>query len=123
MFLGTVVNFSPGVMVGGTFKFHCSNIRGLGYYLEFLLMVSPFCKEPINATLIGCTNSVHDLSVDAILYSWISLYRNFVENSQIKIEIKRRGVYPVGGGEIFFSSRSCMKISPINKCVVGKVYR
>lgn len=120
------MSVSPGTLIGGSFSFECSNSRGIGYYLEFLLMVAPFCKTPIESTLVGVSNVPHDPSVDMITQSWLPTYRISVglsAGASTKIDIQKRGVYPGGGGEVLFSSRPCSGVVPIDKIDVGKVYR
>ncbi|CAH8653575.1 unnamed protein product [Schistosoma rodhaini] len=123
---GTIVSVSPGTLIGGSFSLECSNDRGIGYYLEFLLMVAPFCKTPIEATLVGVSNVPYDPSVDMIVHSWLPIYRSSIglsAGASTKIDIQKRGVYPGGGGEVLFSSRPCSGVVPIDKIDVGKVYR
>ncbi|KAK4475643.1 hypothetical protein MN116_000913 [Schistosoma mekongi] len=123
---GTIVTVSPGTLIGGDFSFDCSNTRGIGYYVEFLLMIAPFCKVPIEATLTGISNNLHDPSIDMIAQSWLPIYRSVVglgASVSTKIDIRKRGVYPGGGAEVLFTSKPCSGIVPINKTEVGKVYR
>ncbi|CAH8614447.1 unnamed protein product [Heterobilharzia americana] len=111
---GTVVSVYPGTLIGGTFTFECSKSRAIGYYVEFLLMVAPFCKAPIEATLTGVTNIPHDPSLDMIIQSWLPIYKSVVGLSAI---------YPGGGGEVLAVFKPCSGIVPINKVDTGKVYR
>ncbi|CAH8869099.1 unnamed protein product [Trichobilharzia szidati] len=123
---GTAVTIFPGTLVGGTFTFECSKSRGLGYYVEFLLMVAPFCKTPIEAILTGVTNIPHDPSLDMIIQSWLPIYKSVIglsASASIKIDILKRGVFPGGGGEVSLFLKPCSGIAPMNKVDVGKVYR
>lgn len=54
---GTCVFFQPGILVGGVFDHECCVQRAIGYYLEVLLSVGPFCKKPLHCTLKGVTNN------------------------------------------------------------------
>ena len=60
---GTELTFIPGMLHGGTLSMSCDLGRALSYYIEPLLMLAPFCKQPIRATLIGVTNNQRDISV------------------------------------------------------------
>jgi RNA 3'-terminal phosphate cyclase-like protein len=51
---GTSIMFVPGIFSG--IEHDCSLDRGLGYYLELLLCLDPFCKHPLDVTLRGVTN-------------------------------------------------------------------
>lgn len=63
LYVGTAVCYSPGLLIGGRFEFECSSQRGIGYYLEPLIMLAPFTKLPVNITLCGPTNNSLDPSV------------------------------------------------------------
>ncbi|KER27748.1 hypothetical protein T265_05239 [Opisthorchis viverrini] len=123
---GTTVTCKPGILVGGTFTFECCGERGLGYFIEFLLLIAPFCKQPINATLMGVTNSSIDPSPDMIKQAWFPAYRELIGPSAaaaLELTITKRGTAPNGGGEIVFSSKPCTGILPMMKLNEGKVYR
>lgn len=62
-FTGTTVKFNPGSLLGGKSKHDCDNGRAIGYYLEALLCLAPFCKMPLQITLRGITNNNQDPSV------------------------------------------------------------
>ena len=54
---GTSVTYVPGLLAGGRLEHACSKRRGIGYYLEPVMMLAPFCKKPLQLTLHGVTNS------------------------------------------------------------------
>jgi RNA 3'-terminal phosphate cyclase-like protein len=49
--------------MGGKVNHECNPARGIGYYLEALLCLAPFCKNPLDVTLTGVTNNLIDPSV------------------------------------------------------------
>lgn len=51
--------------------------RGIGYFVEALIPLALFCKEPLGITLRGMTNNDADLSVDTIRTVTLPLLRNF----------------------------------------------
>jgi RNA 3'-terminal phosphate cyclase len=53
---GTTVYYKPGFIVGGKVDHDCGKERGVGYFLELLVCLAPFGKEPLRATLSGITN-------------------------------------------------------------------
>ncbi|KAF7258349.1 hypothetical protein EG68_04357 [Paragonimus skrjabini miyazakii] len=123
---GTIVTCKPGILIGGTFAFACNGDRGIGYFLEFLLMIAPFCKNAIDATLSGVTNSKYDPSLDMIKHAWIPIYRSLIgpaAAAHIKLEVLKRGVAPSGGGEVLFCSKPSTGLLPLTKVNPGKVYR
>jgi len=54
---GTDLYFQPGLLIGGAIDHDCCKLRGIGYYLELIIMVAPYCKKGIQATLKGVTNN------------------------------------------------------------------
>jgi len=54
---GTDLYFQPGLLVGGVIDHECCKLRGIGYYLELIIMIAPYCKKGIQATLKGVTNN------------------------------------------------------------------
>lgn len=64
-FLGTVLVYQPGLLYGGTVEHDCNPQRSIGYYLEALLMLGPFMKSPLKATLRGVTNDLTDPTVSS----------------------------------------------------------
>lgn len=100
---GTSVMFTPGLLHGGQLHHDCCTQRGIGYYLDALIALGPFCKNPINATLRGVTNSCESPSVDHIKGAALSVLKRFlVVDEGLELKINRRGLAPLGGGEILF---------------------
>jgi len=62
--VGTNVYYRPGAIIGGKYLEHdCGTERSIGYFLEGLLCLAPFAKEPISIKLKGVTNHHLDPSV------------------------------------------------------------
>jgi RNA 3'-terminal phosphate cyclase-like protein len=53
--IGTSFLFHPGLLPGGRFTHTCHNGRSIGYYLEVLIPLAPFCKKPLDIILNGIT--------------------------------------------------------------------
>lgn len=60
---GTVLFYQPGLLYGGSVEHDCNTQRSIGYYLEALLMLAPFMKTSMKATLKGVTNDPADPTV------------------------------------------------------------
>lgn len=60
---GTTLFYQPGLLSGGPVEHDCNTQRSIGYYLEALLMLAPFMKSPLKATLRGVTNDPCDPTV------------------------------------------------------------
>lgn len=64
----------------------------LGYYLEVLVAVGLFCKEPLKATLRGVTSNSIDPSVDHIKVSAIPVLKRFIiDDEGLELKISKRG--------------------------------
>ncbi|XP_066603763.1 probable RNA 3'-terminal phosphate cyclase-like protein [Prorops nasuta] len=100
---GTVLYYNPGLLNGGELEHSCSLQRGIGYYLEGIFVLAPFCKTPINIKLKGITNNTQDSSVDRIKAAAIPIIKRFLSgDNEVELKIIKRGVAPLGGGEVNF---------------------
>ncbi|XP_067939919.1 RNA 3'-terminal phosphate cyclase-like protein isoform X2 [Watersipora subatra] len=121
---GTSVYFQPGVLCGGDIEHDCSLQRGIGYYLEMLVCLAPFCKKSVTAILKGITSESNDPSVDAIKFSTFPLLKRLLgDDDRIKLVINKRGSSPDGGGHVTFGCPVKPKLLPIQYTDPGKVKR
>uniref|UniRef100_A0A915JZ38 RNA 3'-terminal phosphate cyclase-like protein n=1 Tax=Romanomermis culicivorax TaxID=13658 RepID=A0A915JZ38_ROMCU len=120
---GTNFYYQPGLLQGGSFDFDCQSERGIGYYLELLLILAPFCKHPIKATLRGVTDCKQDLSCDYLRHCWLPVMRKFMLDSEdLEIKIMKRGLLPDAGGEVQFMSPICRtSLRPLQHLKQGKI--
>lgn len=95
-----------------------------GYYLDVLLAVGPFCKIPLNVTLKGVTNSKDSPSVDHIKSAAIpNLLKFLVVDDGLELKIIRRGLKPLGGGEIHFKCPVRKSLKSVQLLKPGMVKR
>ncbi|XP_024878230.1 probable RNA 3'-terminal phosphate cyclase-like protein [Temnothorax curvispinosus] len=100
---GTSIYYNPGLLSGGELEHDCSLQRGIGYYLEAVMILAPFCKNSIDLKLRGVTNNTIDPSVDRIQTAGIPILKRFLAgDNEIVLTIRKRGVAPLGGGEVQF---------------------
>ncbi|KAL3090903.1 hypothetical protein niasHS_007278 [Heterodera schachtii] len=119
---GTELSFRPGLIHGGELEFDCGVQRCVSYFLEPLILMAPFCKKPLNVNLTGVTNSVDELSIDAIRATWLPVFSRFVLADQCaEIKIKARGFRPSGGGSVTFSSPIKRNLRAVQCIKPGKV--
>lgn len=63
-YTGTTVLLHPGLLPGGTYTHTCPTSRGIGYFLEPLVVLGCFGKRALEITLDGITGEEgRDLSV------------------------------------------------------------
>ncbi|XP_064477093.1 RNA 3'-terminal phosphate cyclase-like protein [Ornithodoros turicata] len=120
---GTSLLYKPGLLSGGKFEHQCSTDRSIGYYLECLIALAPFCKKPFDVTLRGVTNNATDPSVDSVKHSSFPVFGRFMFTEGLDLEIVGRGVPPLGGGEVRFRAPICRALRPVQLLKVGKVKR
>ncbi|KAH9391336.1 rRNA-processing endoribonuclease [Tyrophagus putrescentiae] len=124
---GTRVSYRPGLLSGGEVKHNCSLKRAIGYYLETLLPLAPFCKTPLVANLHGVTNDSVDPSVDALRLSALSVLRHslggYLDEDALQIKVLARGLKPDGGGHVLFRCPTRRVLKPLQLLAPGKVKR
>ncbi|XP_064606305.1 RNA 3'-terminal phosphate cyclase-like protein [Liolophura sinensis] len=121
---GTCLLYQPGLLIGGNVDHDCNLKRAIGYYLEALLCLSPFTKEPLHAVLKGITNDQTDPSVDLIKLSMLPVLKRFLGTDEgLELKVSRRGAAPDGGGEVVFTCPCRQKLRPIQLTEPGKVKR
>ncbi|XP_076174135.1 RNA terminal phosphate cyclase 1 [Ptiloglossa arizonensis] len=122
---GTNLYYNPGLLNGGELEHDCSLQRGIGYYLEGIMILAPFCKNSVNAKLKGITNNTIDPCVDRIKTTAVPILKRFLAgDNEVVFNIKKRGAAPLGGGEICFkcpASRNLKTIQLQNSGMVKRV--
>lgn len=123
---GTQVRFVPGFLIGGTHSHNCpvlstedediqddrealrSKIRSIGWYIEGILPLIPFGKNPITIQFTGLTDGTceHDPSVDYWQATALPLLARFGVGSDANddfmapdgpsIKIQQRAAVPLG---------------------------
>lgn len=121
---GTSILYEPGLLSGGLVNHECSLQRGIGYYLDALLALGPFCKIPLNVNFKGVTNSQDGPSVDHILASAIPILKKFlIVDDGLELKILKRGLMPLGGGEVLFKCPVRKNLHTVQMSNTGMVKR
>ncbi|KAK3700177.1 hypothetical protein QZH41_010621 [Actinostola sp. cb2023] len=121
---GTSIYYKPGLLAGGTIDHECNIQRAIGYYLEAVVMLAPFCKKPLKVTMRGVTNDEFDPSVDVIKTVTIPLMKRYIiDDEGFDIKISKRGSPPEGGGQIYFTCPVRKTLSPLQFTDPGKIKR
>jgi len=121
---GTTLTFVPGILTGGRVEHDCGVERSIGYFLELLLALGPFCKNPLHITLSGVTNNQNDPSVDLVKASQLPVVKKFVLNDEgLDIKIAKRGAAPLGGGLVVLKMPVARQLRPVQVVDQGKIKR
>ena len=121
---GTVLRFLPGMVMGGKHKHDCGTERSIGYFLEGIVPLIVFGKQPTTLDLTGITNDCTDMSVDSIHRVMFPYMRVFgigarendlglgVSNEMV-LKVRKRGARPNGGGEVHFECPIVRQLKPV----------
>ena len=132
---GTQLRFVPGVLVGGLVNLHkCPTTKSIGWFLEGILPLAPFGKEPLEIFFEGITDGMthFDPSPDYIATAVLPLYRRFGVGKEEEEEgspnipqcrVIRRGAAPLGEGRVRFVCPIVREIEPIEFTDMGKFKR
>uniref|UniRef100_A0A7N8XG75 RNA 3'-terminal phosphate cyclase-like protein n=1 Tax=Mastacembelus armatus TaxID=205130 RepID=A0A7N8XG75_9TELE len=121
---GTVLFYQPGLLYGGCVEHDCNPQRSIGYYLEALLMLAPFMKTSLKATLRGVTNDPTDPTVDLLKSTALPLMKKFgIDGDGFELKVVKRGMAPGGGGEVVFTCPVRRTIRPVQLTDPGKIKR
>lgn len=89
-----------------------------------LIAFGPFCKFAIEANLKGVTNSLDNPSVDHVKSSAFSIMKRFiVEEGSYELKVQKRGMKPLGGGEVIFKMNPVKKLKTVQLTSHGMVKR
>lgn len=139
---GTSLTFIPGILLGGKHEdtFYTDTSRGIGYYLEPLFLLAPFCKNKLEITLAGRTNglgsttnpdtkettsSFSDPAADIFRTSGIAAIRKFLLiDDDLKLEIIKRSIgAEADKGIVKFSCPNPKKLKTVHENFIGKLGR
>lgn len=123
---GTEVTYKPGILIGGEIEHDCGLDRSIGYFVEVLMYLAPFCKEPMRCILKGITNDNLDPCVESINSSCRPIFKKFlncIDDSEIVLKVLSRGLHPRGGGVVSFKCPIRRVLKPIQLTDPGKIKR
>ncbi|CAA91501.1 putative RNA 3''-terminal phosphate cyclase-like protein [Schizosaccharomyces pombe] len=124
-YTGTSFIYRPGNIIGGRVVHDCPTTKGIGYFLEPILILCLFAKTPTSLTLTGVTSSNEDIGVDVLRTSVLpSLQKRFQVGDELELRILKRGSAPGGGGEVNFLCPVIKEsLPPIRLSEFGRVFR
>ena len=123
---GTGVVFKPGILKGGEVDHSCHISRSIRYYLAPLIPIAPFSKFAFKLTLTGITTAVgRDPSADIIRLAYVPLLKHYgiQVKELVEVKLKKRGAFPLGGGELYFQCPIIRQSVPFSLERVGKVMK
>ncbi|NP_001086034.2 RNA 3'-terminal phosphate cyclase [Xenopus laevis] len=115
----TEIEFAPGKIKGGTLTADPKTAGSVCLLLQVSLPCVLFAESPTELILKGGTNAEMAPQID---YTTM-VFKPIVEHFSFKLDcdIKRRGYYPRGGGEILVKVSPVKHLNPINLVDRGSV--
>lgn len=87
-------------------------------------MLGLYCKTPLNVTLRGVTSNNIDPSVDVMKTSIMQALKRFIlDDEDLQLKINKRGMMPLGGGEVIFKCPIRKQVRPVQLLDSGMVKR
>lgn len=112
---GTQLRFVPGVLLGGEIEHVCpvgEEARSIGWFLEGILPLAPFGKEPLRLRFTGITDGTCEVDPSpdyfrAVIFPLLEQFGvgvedkdDFMAGSGPSLRITKRGAAPQGGGSV-----------------------
>lgn len=95
---GTVLTYEPGLLSGGSLEHTCSPTKGVGWFLEAVLPLAPFCSGGLRLALRGVTSGGRTWrSADALKSTVENVMVQAFGVKEAEVRIERR---QAGGKEI-----------------------
>lgn len=121
---GTAMRYRPGIIVGGGGHVHeCGTSRAISYFIQPLLALAPFGKQPLSVTLRGVTNATGDVGVDVLRTVTLPMLRHFGLSEGLSLQVNKRGAPPLGGGEVHMQMAIVRELTPCDLTETGRVKR
>ena len=92
------LRFRPGRLRGGHYRFDVGTAGSLTLVLQAVLPVAALCDTPVTLVLTGGTDVRAAPPLDYLRYVFLPLLAQAGVN--VTLDLRRRGYYPRGGGEI-----------------------
>ncbi len=107
----TKIEFTPQTRQGGPLSIEIGTAGATTLVLQSIMIVAPFCVQPVNATLSGGTNVAWSPPFEYL--QSVLLPRLQQMNYQGELRLKKRGYYPRGGGSIFANLMPIHNLAPL----------
>jgi len=113
---GTSLRYVPGVLQGGVLEHDCGLARGIGWFVEGVLPLLPFCKKATSITFTGITSDDVDLGVDMLRNVALPFLAHFglAAEGGLSLTLQQRGCAPLGGGRVRLTCPVVRELTPIS---------
>lgn len=101
----------------------CGTDRPISYFLEPVIALAPFSKNPFRLSFTGITNDPEFVSVDLLRTVFLPQLKRFGIAEGVELKITKRGAPPLGGGEIYFKCPIVKQLAPVQFIDEGRIKR
>lgn len=102
-------------------EFDCGAERAISYFLEPILPLLPFSKNPVMLALSGLTTSSLDPSVEMIKFGLLPVIRKFGVADDLELKVVKRGYPPGGEGMVEFYCSPLNQYKPVDLREMGTI--
>lgn len=108
----SAIEFVPEQLQAGKFEFEIGTAGSITLVLQACLIPAIYAGENITLSITGGTDVKWSPPVDYFKFVFLKLIEKMGIN--VKIEVKRRGYYPQGGGRVDLEIKPVSKLRPLH---------
>ena len=113
------IYFTPRRRAYGHFKFDVGTAGSISLVLQALLPAAAFAPGPCTFEIIGGTDVMRAPPIDYIRNVFLPWLRKM--GYHVRIEVRRRGHYPRGGGHVISMTQPVKTLKPLTALERGKI--
>ena len=117
----TEITMYPQRITGGNFSFDVGTAGSISLVLQSVLPALAFAAAPSSLKITGGTDVAWSPPIDYMRNVFFKLLAKM--GYHVDCEVKRRGHYPKGGGQVVVYTHPVEKLSPITLMDLGEVQR
>ncbi|CAG9837187.1 unnamed protein product [Diabrotica balteata] len=115
----TEIEFWPEEIKGGSYRAQVKTAGSISLLLQVSLPCVIFAKTPTTLLLRGGTNTEMAPQIDYLTEVFRPILEKF--GATFDLDLKRRGYFPKGGGEVIVNINPVEKLNPIEMTTQGSV--
>lgn len=106
----TQLRFRPDTLRGGDFTFDVGTAGSIALVVQAALPPALRCGEPVTMTVRGGTDTTNAPTVDYLDHVLLPVLRGL--GAQVSLEVRSRGFFPRGGGEVVLKVEPAEGLKP-----------
>ncbi|OAF66165.1 putative RNA 3'-terminal phosphate cyclase-like protein [Intoshia linei] len=127
---GTKLTYKPGLLIGGKFDFKCNKEKSISYYLELVMLLSPFCRDEVQIKFNGVSHKEEEKTVEFLNITMTNFMKTCLKNihgesiANVNINQVKNSTYPCELGIVKYSythELGAQRIEPLLFQKFGKI--